>query len=872
MDLAALGFSIDSAPVLKAANDLDRFASSAEKAAAAGNKVTFGNSSGSIAKLVAEVQSANSKLTAIVGTLEKIAAADRAAAAANENLAQSFGVADAHVVAYTQHLATMAQAQQQANAHVVAYQNYLKAGGNAQADYNAHVVAYRDHLKQLPPALDQASKSAGALQANTGNIAAQFQDIGVTAAMGMNPLIIGLQQGTQLSAVFAQSGGTMRDVLVGAFRQIASAQALATIGLVALVAVVIQLAIAWANSGDEADKLAKRIESLKTASNGVSDAQTILGNVFDLTTGKMKAQTAAAINLARAQLNLMKATAQNNIAKASKDLDSSSALGFGGRLGAWLKGDQSLIEGSARVDALTRALKNNQITGSLAAKGFQQLYDAGQITQEMFLKASVAAANYGMEIENVKTAEQALSDMDRGKLSKVFMNETKARKTPKGPKTDAEKLTDIYGSAQADIAAEKARALAAANDATALETAKLEKQTALLNAVQQKGIPITDAIRTKVAALADEYAKAKIAADTGLAINAANDDIRKQSAALDDAAKYVGLYGDALARAKREAEAQAKFRDSLPKGEIVLMPNLTSGVSDQAEANARAQRIADLRKNAEDSAYAMKLEQGALGLTGAAALSYSYVMDQLNQRKRDSIAISPDELAAIEAAGKAYGEQRHALDRQAQAIADNREITRGFLSDLVSAAREGGNAFKSLADVAVNSLNRIIDKLADRSIDSLLDKLMPARGGGTASITAQGVAGRGTSVGLNALGGVYGAERFAKGGAFTNSIVTSPTLFRFANGSRFGEMGEAGPEAIMPLKRGANGSLGVVAHGGARSVQMGDAHFTIVLDGAVSEGRVVEIAKQAGQMAVTQVRRDFASIAAEYDQNGVVAA
>ena len=36
---------------------------------------------------------------------------------------------------------------------------------------------------------------------NTGNIAAQFQDIGVTAAMGMNPLQIALQQGTQLSAI-----------------------------------------------------------------------------------------------------------------------------------------------------------------------------------------------------------------------------------------------------------------------------------------------------------------------------------------------------------------------------------------------------------------------------------------------------------------------------------------------------------------------------------------------------------------------------------------------------------------------------------------------------------------------------------------------
>lgn len=71
----------------------------------------------------------------------------------------------------------------------------------------------------------------------------------------------------------------------------------------------------------------------------------------------------------------------------------------------------------------------------------------------------------------------------------------------------------------------------------------------------------------------------------------------------------------------------------------------------------------------------------------------------------------------------------------------------------------------------------------------------------------------------NATGGVYGGgesyRAFARGGAFTNSIVTEPTSFRFAKGDGFGLglMGEAGPEAIMPLKRAADGSLGVSAEG-----------------------------------------------------------
>lgn len=72
-----------------------------------------------------------------------------------------------------------------------------------------------------------------------------------------------------------------------------------------------------------------------------------------------------------------------------------------------------------------------------------------------------------------------------------------------------------------------------------------------------------------------------------------------------------------------------------------------------------------------------------------------------------------------------------------------------------------------------------------------------------------------------AANGAYfsnGLAHFANGGTFTNSIVSSPTLFKFADGGaiRNGLMGEAGPEAIMPLKRGPDGSLGVKADlGGA---------------------------------------------------------
>jgi hypothetical protein len=64
----------------------------------------------------------------------------------------------------------------------------------------------------------------------------------------------------------------------------------------------------------------------------------------------------------------------------------------------------------------------------------------------------------------------------------------------------------------------------------------------------------------------------------------------------------------------------------------------------------------------------------------------------------------------------------------------------------------------------------------------------------------------------NARGNVFSGTAvvpYAAGGTFTNQIVRDPTFFRY--GGRLGVMGEAGPEAVIPLKRMPDGNLGVEA-------------------------------------------------------------
>ena len=103
--------------------------------------------------------------------------------------------------------------------------------------------------------------TSGRLQSNVSNIAAQFQDIGVTAASGMNPVIIALQQGTQLSAVFNDSLGkgiSPVKALGAAFGQILNPISLATIALVALGAAAIQYFTTLLDNGPASEEELKK--------------------------------------------------------------------------------------------------------------------------------------------------------------------------------------------------------------------------------------------------------------------------------------------------------------------------------------------------------------------------------------------------------------------------------------------------------------------------------------------------------------------------------------------------------------------------------------------------------------------------------------
>lgn len=220
--------------------------------------------------------------------------------------------------------------------------------------------------------------------------------------------------------------------------------------------------------------------------------------------------------------------------------------------------------------------------------------------------------------------------------------------------------------------------------------------------------------------------------------------------------------------------------------------------------------------------------------------------DKLEQLKRDSRAkgtLDSEEYRQAEQALQDSLDRRLAewADYNAKVDASQGDWTQGASRALDNFLAQGSNVAGMTENVFANAFNGMADAVANfattgkfnfRSLTvSILADLakMEARiaasqalggifkwgmglagaGAGAAGAGANAIQSYGANYSFNANGGVYQSSDLSR---FSGSVVNRPTFFAFAKGA--GVMGEAGPEAILPLRRGADGKLGVVASGG----------------------------------------------------------
>lgn len=294
----------------------------------------------------------------------------------------------------------------------------LRIGAISQEQFRQGVQNSLATYRSATSGVQQANRQS---QFGMQQLSFQLNDIATQWASGTKPMQIFAQQSGQVvQALTLMTNGTSK---LGAFMAGPWGAAL-TAGVVVLLPLISKLG-----------ETSKALENVKFATDAVSDVQGILGNVMDMTTGKITKQTDAMLALARAQLLVGKVQAQVRAAEARKGVQSiqDRPVQVGGGMGGGV--NFSRRPQDAR-DWISREVLAGRLSKDQAVQRLENIRKAGQISDTQFAEYASSVANLGLEEANVKTFDEGLKLLD-GKGGRSLLKPKKDKKDKKG-KTAAE--------------------------------------------------------------------------------------------------------------------------------------------------------------------------------------------------------------------------------------------------------------------------------------------------------------------------------------------------------------------------------------------------------------------------------------------------
>jgi hypothetical protein len=299
------------------------------------------------------------------------------------------------------------------------------------------------------------------------------------------------------------------------------------------------------------------------------------------------------------------------------------------------------------------------------------------------------------------------------------------------------------------------------------------------------------------------------------------------------AASTAGSLFDAGLKRDKAIEAgydPAEVNDEYQK-QVILIGKINALLTEESNikaalkaANATEKETPAEKLAKEARALDSKLNQqrAVMGLTQEQLyieeMRYALI-DKIGQKEAENFTLGIDRIAKVLAAKQ----QEIALEQQKQDLIDYAADRMGdALMSIADGTMTVKDAFKTMAAEIIKELYRV-----------LVVQQMVAAAKVALGFADGGVVSGGSPV-PSANGNAFSGGNiipFASGG-----VVSSPTLFAMGGGQT-GLMGEAGPEAIMPLKRGANGKLGVeAAGGGAVTIQQ---NFNFAANGDESVKKLI---------------------------------
>jgi hypothetical protein len=347
------------------------------------------NAFGSLDVGAADAQAAARAAQVRAAAARELAAATATAAREQEDYSQSARLAVA---------ALEAQAREEEQAAKVAL-SHAAALEQVQTILNRQVSATTAVIRGTRGLSSANDNTRMGLQ----QLSFQLNDVATMWALGARPMqIFASQSGQVIQAVQMMSGGTSKlaGFLGGPW------------GL-ALTSAAVVLAPFVGKLFDAATAEAK----VEFGAYKLSDAQSVLGNVFDLTTGKIRTQSDALIGLAKAQAIAGQIQAQQDMANARRSL--SGTASFRPHITAGFGGGLNVTMGRDAAGDIASAVLDNSLNTQEAIAGLNSLRKSGYATEQQFLDTAKAVTDLGVAGENLKVFQQAEKALggDRSALS-----------------------------------------------------------------------------------------------------------------------------------------------------------------------------------------------------------------------------------------------------------------------------------------------------------------------------------------------------------------------------------------------------------------------------------------------------------------------
>ncbi|KQT67893.1 phage tail tape measure protein [Pseudomonas sp. Leaf434] len=515
--------------------------------------------------------------------------------------------------------------------------------------------------------------------------------------------------------------------------------------------------------------------------------------------------------------------------------------------GEQAKAQGDAVSSMAKVDALTKSALTNEQKRTDAIKEYKrQLEDIRKVApNDPRLNQAAIDKNLANINDQFKDSKAAGSQVDLTSFNNAKNNLAAISEEYKNAQKELEAAQKAGLVSQADYALKREAQIGNERDEVtaayeaeiaALEAAKAKKTTSAAQGIQ---------LDQKIADARAGMVKAQKDADTQLEVLATNETGR-----LARQERSITTYVQALAQQQRALELAGQ-RAVLGVGQGDRQNALNNELNSQQDRFAQqslelASQKSDPSRNMSEEEFARKSQ--ALADANKAAT------DQIRQNYADVEAAQGDWTKGATSAWANYLDSASNIAGQTKTLFGN--AFSSMEDAVVNFAMTGKLSFADFTKSILADMARIATRQASSALLSSLvgaatsyftggsggNGLAAGSAGATSSNLGASSAGYSSSYFPQALGGAWssGVQMFANGGAFTNSIVSTPTAFGMAGG-RTGVMGEAGPEAIMPLTRTSSGKLGVLAAGGGSGTTISiSAPVTVLTEDRGSEGMQID--------------------------------